>query len=523
MLVFKNNVQFLFYFCLFFTSLDLCRADEINIIFALQKLAPASSPELKAYPVLIPEGRSPERLFSSAAQPRILSTFVAPEDAKSIDGKKQFFAYAESRHLLQAIIWNGKSFDFLADPNYTGIGPSHLEKVKSENCIKCHQSGGPIFPQDTWREMNESDPNFGDKKRIDKMKSAQKGKTVYLGVPLKNVNGHPIVRNVQAANRLAQAYRVCETACGKDNDCRYGILATAFRNPGPSQHINRELLGELFETIERPKIAEAQYIKNWPKDEFAYPSSSLRDIPGNFVDDSVSYAELLKMAKSKNIQEGDSSPLGQQLLQLDPTTPRKLVDKINVTEAAPYLRDVAFECLGFTDEDSRILKTFTKQQIEHALADKKMKAFSSDWPPNPKIVMSTFLSLMGKSATEACLCSLDSTKPSKNTPIVKTQAGDVKDIKNAILNSDLELRRPIGREHFERFCSECHSDGGQYYEGSLAPEFPLKDDKSFGNFLKEHRRSLLKQLKQNMPPNESKSKISDSLRKAMFQYVENYK
>jgi hypothetical protein len=303
--------------------------------------------------LLIPAGRSLQKSQTDYDNPRVVFNMNGAVQTKpplvthrnSINDKL-FVGFSPKARTLEVISWDpsmGKYRFFLAK-NYpkgpSGESPQYIENPAGE-CIKCHQSGGPILARAPWSETNssistttklcEKHPDgqylgikFADDCKCQKLQNGTlKCAPSALGPPFPpNTNGkglsaaNSLDLAVRSANRNAQTRRICQTLCGTVNSdtpaCRRALLESALRFPRESKTFNLRLTkftenvdpktGQVIALIPLPKrkdftqqllqsesttspariaellaTLEKSIQKTWPADGYSYRSDVLAD------------------------------------------------------------------------------------------------------------------------------------------------------------------------------------------------------------------------------------------------------
>ncbi|MEW6056721.1 MAG: hypothetical protein AB1540_08905 [Bdellovibrionota bacterium] len=508
--------------------------------------------------VVIPLGRSGQEKKANLKEPRIAQLLTANASglSENPDSVRDyvFLGYAPQANQVEVNSFNQKSgeWDFEIINNYSAIQtPANRESLAPvpalDDCLECHQSKAPVYPRKPWSESLAFDgpgqrKTFNRSKRAELMKqvlAARKGDVNYHGIRLDRLS---IVdqlffdKHVRAANRHAQAHRVCRHVCKNNVECKRELLEIAL-----SCKSWRE-----FDQIKSKlqKWAEA----TWPKDGFAYRSSVILDrdplsgkpgegtatrvfldAPGKALKELEERAAREKIVPFRNVLEKFARSGKKEMTydertseihvgfedereekfaatrgsMADPRTKRDFVEAIPVGEAGNYLFEKATVCMNVGHSigfDSRFLDSefdFLTQEERDAIEanrclPEKIDELLAVWPPS---VDETIAILKKNQSATASVFDRELQSGGLSEPQTLMSAIDVATATSAAAEH-LQCRvaqkeaNPLREDKlpFVTYCSRCHGD----LEKSVYPLEHLDDPRKLDQYNRDKRGRPLK-------------------------------
>jgi hypothetical protein len=486
-------------------------------------------------PVLIPEGRSPERFQTSNAAPRILVGFSKSQSPSQLDSqssyyaKRVYFAFAKKAKLAQKIEFNPEThqFDFYVDKNYDGSKAPNFTLVQNRaECLSCHQSGGPIFAgPGQWNEMNEIVGGMGDGNVTARIRAAV-GKPIYEGYKITGIAGLPFVNNVLSSEQLLLASEACAKVGKESPEVRAWLLEKAILKMNFSEKLDVNAAGLLMTPKKKAQTkeltaAEKTILDNWPKGNSSLRSSMLPDIPQGMSYESLKnrYAKGQRTLAQVSFGAGLASRKNQDLEalidELNPALPREFVSYPPKDEALEYLEDTAFECLGFTEEDQKDLNARSEDELKKALASPLVSEALGFWPASRSKLMNAIDGAL-KQTSYCADCAKAKATESQKLPLADSLAHvQTTKEKSQSSNQLAEALRPISTQHLKLLCSECH-----VASTGIRPTMPFEDESQMQAFVKSNSDALVSVVEQGyMPPSFAAAHPSTQLRKEIVDWI----
>lgn len=463
-----------------------------------------------AYPVtaFVPAGRSAQAAQTDADQPRRLVTAhgankvaarvpIGAEDYTALNGPdwegRLYFGHAEKPAQAEVLSWNRdrRVFDKFVVTSMDGKStPIVAEVTDGSQCTQCHQNDAPIFTLPPWSEIVTHEPKKLFRDAVQASLPAEPRLYRKSGVlvhreqtPSDNNVGLAMDSASSTGNRLVQATRVIRDVCGNDDDCRRNILVAAMSNLAQSAYLRKNFVADKSQfkvdfvngpaaRLKQQAEALAPALKplqralkrHWPATGFAYVSQLLTDPTAGIAGD---------------------APIST----LDPRAPRAALLPIDADSAGAYVTDVAFETLGFTLADARVLQAYPPTDLVNRFTpgtpnydEKKVGALLASWPPTRQQILAYVTD--GAVRTEAA------------APLVANDATTLKG-------------------HFGKYCAGCHGKDSE--NGTI----PFDDLTALGDFEKKTSGKVAARVVQStMPPPKAKAQPTAEERREMAAFLQ---
>lgn len=435
--------------------------------------------------VVIPNGRSLERRFTSYAQPRSLVALNLPGENQAGTGLEIFLAYTPGNEQLQIISRNRQTqaFDFNVLTQYGPGKKSHLETpFASGLCISCHQNRGPIFPAFPW---DETDANFDVLERMKSEKHLDPfAKYILNPDGFTTTNPYEYDQRVRQVNFDRATKAVCITGCGKNLTCRKNIIAAAVGST-----LGFEAFKQLYNR-ERIQEFQAAVLKDGDTALFTLPSDSLNN------------------RKSLRSERFFRSGPGN-----DPLEPRPgAFDGINPILQSPFtlrraeqISNAGMDCFSFTSAQSDQLKTLTPAYIRTRLESPEIEKLTENWPPD---ATSVYRAMFPNFSPVQVV-------PVENRePIYRALRNSVRDVRIGVT----PLPHQKTEELFMHYCAACH-----FGQASPAPTLPLENLSRLKTFPLSAQRTVKKLISapmRLMPPAGFYAYPTDQERQEMIEALE---
>lgn len=497
--------------------------------------------------VFIPDGRSLVKNHADYKNPRIIVNPIDnPPDEKALTDEieKQlekikklginrgdiYIGFVPNQSALEIISFNPKkgAFDFFIIEDYEkGKTPKVIHNP--DQCLSCHQNGGPIFSRFPWSEaLGDSafdpsvagkiftdEPKNGPNQIMNLIREANKGKQQIEGIDITSHRFNELMINsfdidIRESNKKLLKKEVCEALCenNKNINCQKKLFELSVNNEA---NFNKDL----FKNFEKKIFAidlKSSVIPNRdpfnnlgfrvvvPPDELA----KYDEIYGNKPLYDVTFEEVPSMNLGK--KELDN-PVSEATF-FDPTTPRsmntdllrlqhaikksaslkeKVIKAVNV--CLDYRReiDVAFSPNNLSAEEL----PSESDKIQILNSPRVLKALM-DWPDLTIVLnaISDETKVFKKKSEIISECRM----PLKNEILIY-EYSDVGKIVEKV--NDEFIKKP--QNLFKTYCVQCHS------EGSFI-SLPLDSLEKMANYIPNFGKKSPKERLEsnNMPPANAK-------------------
>lgn len=404
--------------------------------------------------------QKPRKLLISYSNTKVpLRSPIGFEDYSNLEGSdyegRLYFGLSLANDQLEILSWNPKYrvYDMLIAPDYLKVGPAGIAtrlieqaNFDRQNCLVCHQHGGPISSPPPWNEMVTHDPYRTFSGYDQRIKDFLTPPTLYNDdgilltkelTPESNNAAYAVGIQALGGSRLMQAALVVRDLCGFDLECRRYILIAAMTNPNQSKFIRQSVAlsdpTDIFSTsitvpfdrlkessipsyfFQKKRIQRLE--KLWPASDFSFINEGFPDL--------------------SNVASGSAD-----FIDADPRTSRTSLDRgVPVSLAPQYIFDIAFEGLGFLLSDSRELKKYNADLRSRLFMGSKFVSSETEaevmnlisdqqWPPDPKELMSFIKKHLIKGETQVSSQSL----PIASEPTMSSSE----------------------TSFFTRYCARCH-------------------------------------------------------------------
>lgn len=257
----------------------IAKSPDGNVPYPFSKLLSYLSQYAVPVPILIPISRSQQRHDSSFKDPRRVVGFrafrISTEQADELNiHARLFLGYVKKSQQIEvmSLATGRNNFDFQVIDNYNSDGKPVVKPANKNNCLSCHQQGGPIFTPNPWAETN-----FNNNFIVTLLKHSHPGRTID-DIPLDQPFGRTardfeaLVRN---ATDLLLDHKIWSTQCegSRQTVCRVNVLKNLFslhRLVMPVDFMLRSTFSHAFElmpdrnmTIILPTSSK-KYLKDYP-------------------------------------------------------------------------------------------------------------------------------------------------------------------------------------------------------------------------------------------------------------------
>jgi len=308
--------------------------------------------------------------FTTATAKHSRSMQAAPRDLASAsfrDGQEVLIAKSKNGNTIEIISTSREKpyLKFQVIENYREGQRLKVEDADTDTCFDCHQGGQPHLTPAPWREIESSDIGAFD-------------------------------HSVRAAAEYKRNKTACDLLCGKDLECRRQLVISALTHQKRNHSLGFTkpvLTTNSFITVvfdlkkDHGKVDplpfssdfEKRILKNWPKDNFSWPSTVIPDTDpktkeGFTLHHPKTGKDLtyeLEFFRNLEDQEGPWTHLEERKMAktkaLDPSHPRPRVRSISKDNALLFAEYISATCfdLDWTNDYSK-LHNYSIEEISEA-------------------------------------------------------------------------------------------------------------------------------------------------------------
>lgn len=466
-----------------FSKVDASGSVKHKLPFPIGKLMTQISKGKSIVHTMLPFSRSLQRPSSTSYNPLLNPRLVfSSKNSESwMERAKIFIGYVKETDQLEVISYNDEAgrFEYQLVKNYSN--KPQVFYVNRGKCLSCHQGQAPIFSVPGWQ-----DTNSGILGELIAAKLGMKGGGSSLGSKIemahKLFGGLPsldAVGNfdalVRESNEVSLDERVWNVGCGKNNECRLGLLLSTLagntksaikymriaRKTIKSSKLSSQNLYSSF--LPSTDIGAVKVIKKY---EHTGTGNSYQNTAHNEEAIQEIIANIYKLTGTKN-------PANRRLRKFSEDTliPRSLT--------------------GFTFKDMSIISDEV-QDIEKSILDlflEKNYLFNKN-SINKPLIMYSILEREGSSLARIYKNFLDKATPEK----VLFKGSTIPVFKQPELNV------------FARYCHECHASGLPF-----PPQFLLGTEEEVSDKIEKISQKIhYKLTKKLMPPSQSERNLLES-------------
>jgi hypothetical protein len=195
----------------------------------MKKLAPGNG--INVVHSMLPFSRSLQRPSSTSYHPLLNPrlVFAAKQSDTFIERSKIFIGFVKATNQLEVISYNDEAgrYEYQLVKNYGK--ESKVFYVNRGKCLSCHQGQAPIFSVPGWQDTNTGilGSLIAAKLGMEHARTQQDryimGKKLFGNIPSLDAVGN-FDALVRESNEISLDERIWNIGCGKNNECRLGLL-----------------------------------------------------------------------------------------------------------------------------------------------------------------------------------------------------------------------------------------------------------------------------------------------------------